>query len=96
MSKLIVEKRHDYDDPQTTAKCHGHIVYRNETAADDMPDCEGVEDYDDGLEPNELKSDSFENKNGAEITVKFLVRNGFITEDEAMKLFDDIAQSDLP
>lgn len=98
MARLIVENKHNFDDSKTPDR-HGHIVYLNKTAdgeSDGLPDCEGVEEFNDGLEPDELRSDSFENRKGADITVKFLVRNGFITEDEAMKLFDDIAQSKLP
>ncbi|PIT88126.1 MAG: hypothetical protein COU29_03895 [Candidatus Magasanikbacteria bacterium CG10_big_fil_rev_8_21_14_0_10_36_32] len=95
MARFIIESRHDFDDPNITAEYHGHIVYYHENYTDDMPNCEGVEYYNDGLESNEIKSDPFETKNGGYITVNFLIRTGSITDEDVTKLYNNIDQSNL-
>ncbi len=97
MAKLIVEKKHDFDDSKTPER-HGHIVYLNKTAdgeSNGLPDCEGVEEFNDGLEPDEMKSGPFETKDGGYAEVNSLKKNGFITDEEAAKLYRDIDKSDL-
>ena len=97
MDRLIVEKKHNFDDA-TTPERHGHIVYCVKNAdgeSDGLPECEGVEEFNDGLDPDEMKSSPFETKDGGYAEVNSLSKNGFITDEDAEKLYRDIDKSDL-
>ena len=97
MTKLIVENKHEFDDSKT-AERHGHIIYCDKNTdgeSDGSPECEGIKEYNDGLEPDEMKSDPFKTKNGGYVAVDFLARINFITPEDTVKLYHAIDQSNL-
>lgn len=97
MARLIIENKHQFDDSKTPDR-HGHIIFcvkNTGNESDGLPDCEGVEEFNDGLEPDEMKSGPFETKEGGYAEVNSLKKNGFITDAEAAKLYRAIDLSDL-
>lgn len=99
MSRFITEKRHRFDDPKTAAPVHGHIIYRHIIVpageTDGQPDCEDAQEFNDGLESDELNSSPFETKVNGYIMVDILAEKNFIAADEVVGLKYDISQSDL-